>query len=80
MKINWKLRLTNKATLVALISAIFLVISSTPLVELLPVWVNETLFQQILNIFVILGIIVDPTTAGITDSELAMTYEEPKQD
>lgn len=80
MKINWKLRLTNKATLVALISAIFLVISSTPLVELLPVWVNETLFQQILNIFVILGVIVDPTTAGITDSELAMTYEEPKQD
>ena len=78
MKINWKLRLTNKATLVALISAIFLVISSTPLVELLPVWVNETLFQQILNIFVILGIIVDPTTSGISDSVEAQNYETNK--
>lgn len=78
MKINWKLRLTNKATLVALISAIFLVISSTPLVELLPVWINETLFQQILNIFVILGIIVDPTTSGISDSIEAQNYETNK--
>lgn len=78
MKINWKLRLTNKATLVALISAVFLVISSTPLVELLPVWINETLFQQILNIFVILGIIVDPTTSGINDSVEAQNYETNK--
>ena len=78
MKINWKLRLTNKTTLVALISAVFLVISSTPLVELLPVWINETLFQQILNIFVILGIIVDPTTSGINDSIEAQKYETNK--
>ena len=78
MKINWKLRLTNKATLVAFISAVFLVISSTPLVELLPAWVNETLFQQILNIFVILGIIVDPTTSGIGDSIEAQNYETNK--
>lgn len=78
MKINWKLRLTNKATLVALISAVFLVISSTPLVELLPVWINEALFQQILNIFVILGIIVDPTTSGINDSVEAQNYETNK--
>lgn len=78
MKINWKLRLTNKTTLVALISAVFLVISSTPLAELLPVWINETLFQQILNIFVILGIIVDPTTSGINDSIEAQKYETNK--
>lgn len=78
MKINWKLRLTNKTTLVALISAVFLVISSTPLVELLPVWINETLFQQILNIFVILGIIIDPTTSGINDSVEAQNYETNK--
>lgn len=78
MKINWKLRLTNKTTLVALISAVFLVISSTPLVELLPVWINETLFQQILNIFVILGIIIDPTTSGINDSIEAQNYETNK--
>ena len=78
MKINWKLRLTNKTTLIAIISAVFLVISSTPLVELLPVWINETLFQQILNIFVILGIIVDPTTSGINDSVEAQKYETNK--
>ena len=30
-------------------------------------------------ILTILGIINDPTTNGISDSDLAMTYEEPKR-
>lgn len=27
----------------------------------------------------ILGIVTDPTTAGVTDSEQALTYTEPKE-
>lgn len=34
----------------------------------------------VINLLVGLGILVDPTTAGITDSEQAMTYETPKTD
>ena len=31
-------------------------------------------------LLVILGVVVDPTTAGIGDSNRAMTYEEPFED
>ena len=34
----------------------------------------------VINLLVGLGILVDPTTAGITDSEQAMAYETPKTD
>lgn len=31
-------------------------------------------------VLAILGVVTDPTTAGLSDSNLAMTYEEPKED
>lgn len=80
MKLNLKVRMKNKLFWVSLVSALFLVIGQTPLVEYVPVWLTEGFVGDIISVFVILGVIVDPTTAGITDSELAMTYEEPKQD
>ena len=33
----------------------------------------------IINILVVIGVVVDPTTSGVSDSELAMTYTEPKE-
>ena len=33
-----------------------------------------------ITLCVILGIVVDPTTAGVNDSQRAMSYEEPWQD
>ena len=36
--------------------------------------------NQVLTILGLLGIIVDPTTAGISDSDRAMSYEEPYKD
>lgn len=82
MNINWILRLKNKATLTALIAAalafgyqvagIFGVV--------LPVAQDELAQAAMLlvNILVALGVVVDPTTAGIGDSERAMNYTEPK--
>lgn len=32
----------------------------------------------LVNILVMLGIVADPTTAGINDSDMAMTYTEPR--
>ena len=32
---------------------------------------------QVLTFLGLIGVIVDPTTAGIGDSDRAMTYEEP---
>lgn len=74
--INFKLRLKNKATLVALISAVFLMLQQFGLH--IPSNIQEGV-NTFVGILVILGIVTDPTTKGIGDSERALTYQEPKE-
>ena len=84
MKINWKVRLKNKSFWLALIPAAMILLQSIASVfgmsfhfgnlgERLVYVVNS-----VFSVLAILGIVVDPTTEGISDSELAMTYEKPK--
>lgn len=76
MKINWKVRLKNKVFISAMISAIFLIITSIPSISaMLPEFVNENVFQGGLQILALLGIISDGTTDGFWDSDRAMTYD-----
>nr|DAM92998.1 MAG TPA: holin [Caudoviricetes sp.] len=75
--INFKLRLQNKTTLVALISAIFLMLQQFGLN--IPSNIQEGV-NTFVVILVILGIVTDPTTKGLGDSEQALGYHEPKQD
>ena len=82
-KINWKLRLQNKTTLVALIALVvsfvyqllnmFGVVPSVSQSDVMDVL---TLLVQIL---LALGVVVDPTTAGISDSDNALSYNNPKK-
>ncbi|AZF91919.1 holin [Streptococcus phage CHPC952] len=72
--INFKLRLKNKATLVALISAAFLMLQQFGLH--IPSNIQEGV-NTFVGILVILGIVTDPTTKGIGDSERALSYEQP---
>lgn len=83
MMINWKVRIKNKAFWLAVIPAIALVaqavaavfgytIDLTTMVGKLQAVVNA-----VFALLVILGIVVDPTTNGIGDSERAMGYTEP---
>lgn len=72
--INFKLRLQNKTTLVALISAVFLMLQQFGLH--IPTNIQDAV-NTIIAILVILGIITDPTTKGIADSERALSYNEP---
>lgn len=74
--INFKLRLQNKATLVALISAVFLMLQQFGLE--IPRNIQEGV-NTFVVILVILGIVTDPTTKGLGDSEQALGYHEPKQ-
>lgn len=74
--INFKLRLQNKATLVALISAVFLMLQQFGLN--IPSNIQEGV-NTFVVILVILGIVTDPTTKGLGDSEQALGYHEPKQ-
>ena len=81
MKINFRVRFKNKMFVSALISAIFLIITNIPTVSaLLPSWCNESVSQGILSILTLGGIFIDPTTAGLYDSQQAMEYTEPKKD
>lgn len=83
MKINWKLRLKNKTTLMAIVlSMLGLVYQLLELLGLVPA-VSQNEIAQVLtaavNVLVLLGIVTDPTTAGVNDSEQAMGYTEPKK-
>lgn len=81
---NWKLRLQNKATLTTLILAIVaFVYQMLGLFGVVPAISQNDLINLIglvINLLVTLGIVVDPTTSGVTDSAQAMTYTEPKVD
>lgn len=81
MKINWKLRLKNKVTLSALISAmvVFIYEVAGALGFILPVSQEQVLsaVAALLAVLVALGVIVDPTTTGVDDSKRAMGYDAP---
>ena len=86
MKINLLVRLKNKTFWLSLIPALLLVAQT--IASLFGYnWDFVVLNQQITAIInavfavlSILGIVVDPTTAGIGDSQRALTYTEPKVD
>lgn len=75
--INFKLRLQNKTTLIALISAVFLMLQQFGLE--IPHNIQEGV-NTFVVILVILGIVTDPTTKGVADSERALNYNEPRED
>ena len=82
--INWKVRIKNKNFWLAIIPAVLLLIQVV--LDVFGVAIdfgqlNEKLIAVVNAVFVvlaILGIVTDPTTAGVSDSYQAMTYEIPK--
>lgn len=84
MKINWKLRLQNRATLAAIVAAIIaLVYQILGLIGVVPAVSQDAVMQtasMVINLLVLLGIVVDPTTAGTADSTQAMEYDEPRKE
>ena len=75
--INWKLRFKNKATLLAIASTVILLIQQ--LGFKLPDNIAD-IVNTFLTLLVLLGVINDPTTAGVGDSAKALTYTEPKKE
>lgn len=84
--INWKVRLKNKTFWLSLIPAILLLIQvvAAPFGLVLDFGELGNQLLAIVNavfaILAILGIVTDPTTAGVGDSARALTYEEPKKE
>ena len=75
--INWKLRFKNKATLLAIASTVILLIQQ--LGFKLPDNIADVV-NTFLTLLVLLGVISDPTTEGVSDSPKALTYAEPKKE
>ena len=76
MKLNLKLRLKNKTTLVAILGTVILLAQQLGLK--LPSNISE-LVNTAITLLVLLGVVTDPTTSGISDSKQALNYEEPKK-
>lgn len=85
MNINWKVRVRNKAFWVALIPALLLLVQQVCAVVGVQLDFGQLQDQltaivgSVFAILAIMGIVADPTTAGVGDSEQAMTYTEPKE-
>ena len=77
MKINWKLRFKNKATLAAIVATAILL--AQQLGFKLPDNINDVA-NTALTLLVLIGVVSDPTTAGLSDSSRALTYTEPSED
>jgi len=80
--VNITVRLKNKTFLVALIAAIIGVVYNVlGMFDVVPA-ISESEIMQIveavLGFLVLIGVIQDPTTTGISDGEQGKTYVEPK--
>lgn len=84
--INWKVRLKNKTFWLAIIPAVLLLLQTGAAVfgvswdfgalgDRLAALVNA-----VFALLTVLGIVADPTTSGLADSERARTYEKPYRD
>lgn len=83
--INWRVRIKNRNFWIAFIPAVLLLIQVV--LRIFDVEIDMTDIQgkllDVVNaafaVLAILGVVTDPTTAGIGDSARALTYTEPKE-
>lgn len=83
-KINWKVRFQNKVWLTSFISLIVgFVFNVLKMFDVVPS-ITQNLVMDIVGQFLtflgLFGVIVDPTTEGMNDSNRAMTYTKPWND
>lgn len=84
--INWTVRIKNKNFWITLIPAVLLLAQAVAAVFGFTLDFGElgdrllTVVNALFAVLAILGIVTDPTTSGISDSNQALTYTKPKED
>ncbi|MFC9540955.1 phage holin [Lysinibacillus sp. NPDC056959] len=83
MRINWKIRFQHKPFLLALFSLIVLLAQQVAAIfgyDLTSAMSEQaiTILNTVLSIFALLGVVVDPTTRGTSDSQRALMYRRPR--
>ena len=85
-KINWKVRIKNKAFWLAIIPAVIVLIQVVARVFGYEIDLGElgNNLKEVVNavfmILAIIGVVNDPTTATLNDSKRVMDYEEPRKE
>ncbi|WP_042472747.1 phage holin [Bacillus ndiopicus] len=84
MKINWKVRLQHKQFWVSLIALLIVLANQIAGIFNYDITIYNdqitAITETILSICALLGIIIDPTTQGTSDSTQALKYKKPKGD
>lgn len=86
MKINWIVRIKNKTFWLTAIPAVLLLVQVVADAFGFVIDLGElgnkliAIVNALFAVLTILGIVADPTTAGVSDSSLAMTYDKPKSE
>lgn len=84
MKINWKIRFSNKQFWISFIPAILLLAQVVTAVFGYTLDLGDlgnnllSVVNALFAVLALLGVVTDPTTSGVSDSAQAMTYEKPK--
>lgn len=83
--INWQVRIKNKNFWLTFIPAVLLLIQVVAAVFGFTLDLGDLgnrlldVVNAAFSVLVILGVVNDPTTEGVADSEQALTYTEPKK-
>ena len=83
--INWKVRIANKNFWISLIPMILLLIQTVAAVFGFQLDFGDLgnklleVVKIVFGLLALIGIVNDPTTETLSDSALAMTYQEPKK-
>ena len=82
--INWSIRFKNKIWLAAFLAAfITLVYQTFSMLNIVPPVSQAGAAQMAtvaINLLIMVGIVLDPTTTGLRDSRQAMCYSEPREE
>ena len=85
MKINWKVRFSNKLFWLTIVPATILLIQTAAAVFGFTLDLGELgnklvdVINAAFGVMAVLGVVTDPTTAGASDSTQALTYDKPKE-
>lgn len=84
MKINWKVRFKNPTWLTMFLSLIVgFIFNVLKMFDVFPKVTENQIMEvvsQALTFLGLIGVLVDPTTSGIGDSQRALCYDEPWTD
>lgn len=86
MNINWTVRFRNKSFWLSLIPALLLLVQVVAAVFGYTLDLGDlgnkllAVVNALFAVLTLLGVVTDPTTAGVSDSTQALTYDKPKDD